>query len=157
MAYKIMQQKLERTTERKLFKDTKDKNRISDHGAGVLCRTLQGHGHWVNTLALSTDYVLRTGAYDPSKSSTSHQEEDVAQLAEDRYNSAKGSGPERLVSGSDDFTMYLWQPSEDKKSICRMTGHQQLINEVLFSPDTRIIASASFDKSVKLWDGKTGK
>nr|XP_006820759.1 PREDICTED: notchless protein homolog 1-like [Saccoglossus kowalevskii] len=124
---------------------------------GVLCRTLQGHGHWVNTLALSTDYVLRTGAYDPSKSSTSHQEEDVAQLAEDRYNSAKGSGPERLVSGSDDFTMYLWQPSEDKKSICRMTGHQQLINEVLFSPDTRIIASASFDKSVKLWDGKTGK
>jgi hypothetical protein len=33
---------------------------------GVLCRTLQGHGHWVNTLALSTDYVLRTGAFDPA-------------------------------------------------------------------------------------------
>ena len=31
---------------------------------GVLCRTLQGHGHWINTLALSLDYVLRTGAYD---------------------------------------------------------------------------------------------
>ncbi len=36
-------------------------------------------------------------------------------------------------------------------------GHQQLINEVLFSPDARMIASASFDKSIKLWDGKTGK
>jgi len=24
----------------------------------------QGHGHWVNTLALSTEYVLRTGAFD---------------------------------------------------------------------------------------------
>jgi WD40 repeat protein len=36
-------------------------------------------------------------------------------------------------------------------------GHQQLINEVLFSPDGRIIASASFDKSIKLWHGKTGQ
>ena len=34
---------------------------------GVLCRTLQGHGHWVNVLALNTDYVMRTGAFDPAK------------------------------------------------------------------------------------------
>lgn len=31
-----------------------------------MCRTLQGHGHWVNILALSTDYVMRTGAFDPA-------------------------------------------------------------------------------------------
>lgn len=28
---------------------------------GILCRTLEGHAHWVNTLALSTDYILRIG------------------------------------------------------------------------------------------------
>lgn len=69
----------------------------------------------------------------------------------------QGSAPERLVSGSDDFTMFLWNPAEDKKPLARMTGHSALVNEVLFSPDTRLIASASFDKSIKIWDGRTGK
>ncbi|XP_037071764.1 notchless protein homolog 1-like, partial [Pollicipes pollicipes] len=43
------------------------------------------------------------------------------------------------------------------KRTARMTGHQQLINDVRFSPDARLIASASFDKSIRLWEGKTGK
>ena len=29
-----------------------------------MVRTLKGHGHWVNTLALSSEYVLRTGPHD---------------------------------------------------------------------------------------------
>ena len=31
---------------------------------GKLIRTLKGHGHWVNTLALSPEHALRTGAFD---------------------------------------------------------------------------------------------
>lgn len=64
---------------------------------------------------------------------------------------------ELLVSGSDDFTLILWNPANEKKPILRMTGHQQPVNHVCFSPDGRFIASASFDKSVKLWNGVTGK
>ncbi|XP_045171254.2 notchless protein homolog 1-like isoform X2 [Mercenaria mercenaria] len=129
---------------------------------GMLCRTLQGHGHWVNILALSTDYVMRTGAFDPRNADLVYREqtttsEAVQQNALQRYNDANGAGPERLVSGSDDFTLFLWSPEKDKKPVARMTGHQQLINDVRFSPDTRLLASASFDKSVKLWDGRTGK
>lgn len=38
--------------------------KVWDAKDGKLCRSLDGHGHWVNTLALNTDYVLRTGAFD---------------------------------------------------------------------------------------------
>ena len=46
---------------------------------------------------------------------------------------------------------------KEKKPKERMTGHQQLVNDVKFSPDTRVLASASFDKSIRLWNGVTGK
>jgi len=127
---------------------------------GVLCRTLQGHGHWVNTMALNTDYVIRTGAYEPAKRNQllkTKDTDDALKLSLDRYTAAKGSRPETLVSGSDDFTLFLWHPAESKTSVARMTGHQALINQVQFSPDGRLIASASFDKSIKLWNGVDGK
>ncbi|XP_014036496.1 notchless protein homolog 1 isoform X2 [Salmo salar] len=129
---------------------------------GVQCRTLQGHAHWVNTLALSTDYVLRTGAFEPADATINPQDqtgtfEELKEKALQRYNKVRGEAPERLVSGSDDFTLFLWNPAEDKKPLARLTGHSALVNEVLFSPDTRLLASASFDKSIKIWDGRTGK
>lgn len=127
---------------------------------GILCRTLQCHGHWVNVLALNTDYAMRTGAFDPRKGhgdGTHYSAEELQQRAERRYQEARGGDPERLASGSDDFTLALWLPETEKKPLTRMTGHQQLVNDVRFSPDMRLLASASFDKSLKLWDGRTGK
>eukprot|EP00124_Ichthyophonus_hoferi_P003903 Ihof_evm1s377 gene=Ihof_evmTU1s377 len=125
---------------------------------GVLCRSLDGHAHWVNCMALNTDYVLRTGAFDYRGIAPTNEIE-AKDTALVRYNKVLQDvgGVERLVSGSDDFTMYMWDPATTKKPITRMTGHQQLINHVCFSPDGRLVASGSFDKSVKIWDGRTGK
>ena len=36
-------------------------------------------------------------------------------------------------------------------------GHQDVVTSVSFSPDGKMIASASRDKTIKLWDVATGK
>lgn len=126
---------------------------------GILCRTLEGHAHWVNTLALNTDYILRIGPFDPVKDTNNHKliREDAQEFAAKRHDEIIQANGERLVSGSDDFTLFLWDPQKEKKPLARLTGHQQLVNDVKFSPDGKILASASFDKSIRLWEAKTGK
>ncbi|HEY9815664.1 MAG TPA: WD40 repeat domain-containing protein [Candidatus Obscuribacterales bacterium] len=121
---------------------------------GKLVRNLQGHAHWVNTMTLSTDYALRTGPFDPTQPVP--DETEYQEVALKRYEKLKGMG-ERLVTGSDDFTMFLWDPSSAKKPLARLTGHQGLVNVVTFSPNGQLLASASFDKSLRIWNGTTGK
>ena len=50
---------------RQLKSEKKKKStKVWEVNEGKLCRTLDGHAHWVNSLTLNTDYVLRTGYYD---------------------------------------------------------------------------------------------
>lgn len=77
-----------------------------------MCRTLQGHAHWVNTLALNVDYVLRTGPYKIVRKPPDPK--DPVELAKAEY---EAMGSEKLVSGSDDFTLFLWNPETDKQPV----------------------------------------
>ncbi|QDZ22497.1 WD40 repeat domain-containing protein [Chloropicon primus] len=122
---------------------------------GRLVKQLQGHGHWVNTLALSSEHALSQGPFD-HKGKRPEGDAEAMEAAKKKYEEALGGQPERLVSGSDDFTMFLWCPSKSKHHTSRLTGHKNLVNQVRFSPNGQWIASASFDKSVKLWNGHTG-
>ncbi|KAK9452687.1 WD40-repeat-containing domain protein [Dipodascopsis uninucleata] len=149
--------------------------------AAVLLKTLNVHAHWVNFIALSTDYLLRTGGFDPtargrpltSKMAIPSTEADLANLAKDAHArfmkgaTTGGALVERVVTASDDMTMYLWNPfpsgkvnsdgsDVNIKPVARMVGHQKAINHVAFSADGRLLASAAFDNSVKIWDGSTG-
>jgi len=142
-----------------IYSGSQDRSiKVWDSRDGKMVRSLEGHAHWVNTLALNTDYVLRTGAFDHTGKEPANKEE-AQSIALKRWQEVvkNTNGTERLISGSDDFTMFMWDPSANKKSIARLTGHQNLVSLVSFSPDGRTIASASFDKSIKLWNGATGK
>lgn len=48
---------------------------ITQQGQGILKHTLTGHARWVNSLALSTEYVLRTGAFDHTRQIRGSDEE----------------------------------------------------------------------------------
>lgn len=39
----------------------------------------------------------------------------------------------------------------------KLEGHTDTVRSVCFSPDARTIASGSWDKSIRLWDVKSGK
>lgn len=128
---------------------------------GQCIQTLKSHAHWVNHLSLSTDYAIRKGGFDHTsdrKSVKESPEELRAKALKEFEKVAKlgGKVSERIVTASDDFTMYLWEPLKGSKPICRMTGHQKLVNHVSFSPDGRYIVSSSFDNSIKIWDGIKG-
>lgn len=44
------------------------------------------------------------------------------EFALQRYNEVTAGQGERLVSGSDDFTLFLWNPEKEKKPLARLTG-----------------------------------
>jgi len=141
--------------------------RVWDADGGKLLKTLNDHAHWVTTLALSTDFVLRTGPFDHTGKKPSSDDE-AKSWALERYKTVTAGGhPEVLISGSDDHTLFLWnlfpsvREAEDKggkqKPVARLLGHQSQVAHVAFSPDGRWAASAGWDRSIRIWEGRTGK
>ncbi|KAK3110162.1 ribosome assembly, partial [Teratosphaeriaceae sp. CCFEE 6253] len=147
-----------------LYTASQDRSvRIWSAETGRVVHSLTAHAHWVNHLALSTDHVLRTGYFDhqgnPLKPSQLPETVDAKRrLAQQRYDAAIATAGERLVTASDDCTMYLWHPtsSTPTKPVARLLGHQKGINHVAFSPAGSTIASAGFDNHTKLWSASSG-
>ena len=60
---------------------------------------------------------------------------------------------QRIVSGSFDQTVKIWDANTDKE-LQTLKGHTNSVTSVAFSPDGQRIVSGSEDKTVKIWDAR---
>ena len=58
-----------------------------------------------------------------------------------------------------DSKIKIWRNNHDgtQKLIHTLPGHQSTISQIKYSPDGKIIASASWDQTIKLWNAQTGE
>jgi len=49
-----------------------------------------------------------------------------------------------------------WKFWADKAVMTQAAGHSDSVNDVAFSPDSKLLASAGFDNLIKIWDVETG-
>lgn len=62
----------------------------------------------------------------------------------------------RIVSGSDDETVRVWDIETGAQVLGPLVGHVDYVSSVAISPDGRRIASGSGDETVRVWDVETG-
>ena len=134
--------------------------------------TLPGFTDWVYSIVWSPDgKTISFGSRDGTIKLWSVQTGKMPVLRQtltghrDRVNSITFSPDGKtVVSGSQDGTINFWSMETDKMLVLRQTliGHTNpnnsiaAVNSITFSPNGKMIASASDDKTVKLWsiDGK---
>ncbi|KAF7368290.1 WD40 repeat-like protein [Mycena venus] len=121
----------------------------SDHAGAPHIR----HNRAVSHLALSAN-----GKMIMSEAATDIPKDTVILHGHTRsvYSLAFSSDGQRIVSGSGDTTIQVWDAYSGARVGSPMEGHSLDVNCVVFSPDGKQIASGSDDETVGMWDVKTG-
>ena len=61
----------------------------------------------------------------------------------------------RIISGSDDKTIQIWDAQSGKLENT-LEGHTSSVLSVAYSPDGMRIISGSDDKTIRIWDAQSG-
>ena len=124
---------------------------------GKPLRSLHGHSHFVQDIALSNDasYIL-SGSWDGTMRlwdiKTGKTIRRFVGHSKDVLSVAFSADNRQIISGSRDKTVRLWNTLGE----CKYTfeGHTEWVSCVRISPDAAkpLLISASWDKTIKIWD-----
>lgn len=136
---------------------------LTDIKSGKLVKTFKGHSDAVVSVSFSPDdKLLASASYDKSVKlwSLNPPKLPVLEGHEDRVLSVVWSPDGKtLASSSRDNTVKLWHRKQNNQSNTgfdtrlykTLLGHSDRVTSVSFHPKGQILASASYDKTIKLW------
>src|ERR1700733_3453217 len=64
---------------------------------------------------------------------------------------------QHIVSGSDNWTIRVWNAMTGETAAGPFTGHTSCVRSVAFSPDGQHIVSGSDDRTIRVWNPLTGE
>ncbi|MCP3754293.1 WD40 repeat domain-containing protein [Streptomyces sp. TBY4] len=131
-------------------------NRVTGGSTGL---TLNGHSGEVVGLAFSPKGLLATSGTDGKVALWEIPTGRLAREFAVRTGSVRAvafSAAGDLLAAGADGAVRLWDPATETPVGALRTGHAAKINDIAFSPDGALMASADGDGAVLLWDRATG-
>ena len=129
---------------------------------GTLIKTLKGHDKKVNSLAFSPDGEIIATVSDDKTVNLWNRDGNlirtISNFNDDLLDVSFSKDGQKLAVGLKDNTIVIINLSDDKRQIIESysetntDGHKDWIRAVDWSSDGNIIASASDDNTVKLWE-----
>eukprot|EP00413_Alexandrium_margalefii_P041090 CAMPEP_0204582724 /NCGR_PEP_ID=MMETSP0661-20131031/45374_1 /ASSEMBLY_ACC=CAM_ASM_000606 /TAXON_ID=109239 /ORGANISM="Alexandrium margalefi, Strain AMGDE01CS-322" /LENGTH=411 /DNA_ID=CAMNT_0051592023 /DNA_START=18 /DNA_END=1253 /DNA_ORIENTATION=- len=147
---------------------------IWNAATGECQRTLEGHTNYVHCASFSPDgRFLATGSHDRTALVWRLATGQVHQRLEAHHSYVKAIcySPDgaSLATGSGDCTAMIWdveagiprswevtEVGDHKRRRYTLQGHMSSLNSISYSPDSRLVATGSEDRTAMVWDAETG-